>query len=91
MRQVVGEEIPTDITPGKSQIEFTYRITTKGKVQDVDIISVKGVMNNREAYRWVTGVTRRTLFVPLVVKGRSYEIINLSATMNAMFGPFDAG
>ena len=91
IRKVVGEEIPADITPGRSRIEFTYRITTKGKVQDVNIISVKGVMNNREAYRWVTGVTRRTLFVPLVVGGKSYEIINLSATMNAMFGPYDAG
>ena len=48
-------------------------------------------MNNREAYRWVTGVTRRTLFLPLVVNGKAKEIINLSATMDAHFGPYDAG
>ena len=91
IRKVVGEEIPTDITPGKTKIEFTYRITMKGKVQDVNITSVVGVMNKREAYRWVTGVTRRTLFVPLEVEGKAYEIINLPATMIAAFGPFDAG
>ena len=77
--------------PGSSHIEFTYRVTSKGKVQDVQITSVEGVMNNREAYRWVTGVTRRTLFLPLVVNGKAKEIINLSATMDAHFGPYDAG
>ena len=28
-------------------------------------------LNYREAYRWVTGVTRRTLFLPLVVNGKA--------------------
>lgn len=91
IRKVAGEEITADIAPGSSHIEFTYRVTSKGKVQDVQITSVEGVMNNREAYRWVTGVTRRTLFLPLVVNGKAKEIINLSATMDAHFGPYDAG
>ena len=91
IRKVVGEEIPADITPGNSSIEFTYKITEKGKVRDVQITSVEGVMNEREAYRWVTGVTKRTVFLPLVINGKAYEITNLSATMKAMFGPYDAG
>ena len=91
IRKVVGEEIPTDLRPGKSKIEFTYKITEKGKVKDVMITSVKGVMNERDAYRWVTGVTRRTVFLPLVIKGKTYEINNLSATMTANLGAYDAG
>ena len=91
IRKVAGEEIPADITPGNSSIEFTYKITEKGKVRDVQITSVEGVMNEREAYRWVTGVTKRTVFLPLVINGKAYEITNLSATMKAMFGPYDAG
>ena len=91
IRKVVGhDEIPLGLTPGRSKIQFTYNINTKGKVKNVEIKSVAGTMNRREAYSWVTSVTGRTVFLPLVVNNETFEIINLSATMNAVVGSYDS-
>ena len=91
IKKVVGhDEIPVGLTPGRSKIQFTYNINTKGKVRGVEIKSVKGTMNRREAYGWVSSVTGRTVFLPLVVNNETFEIINLSATMNAVVGSYDS-
>ena len=91
IRKVVGhDEIPVGLTPGRNKILFTYNINTKGKVRDVEIKSVEGTMNRRDAYSWVTSVTGRTVFLPLVVNNETFEIINLSATMNAVVGSYDS-
>ena len=58
IRKIQGEEIPTDLTIGKSKFEFSYKITEKGRVRDVKIISLEGVMNQRDAYRWTTGLPK---------------------------------
>ena len=91
IRKIQGEEIPTDLGIGKSKFEFSYKITEKGRVRDVKIISLQGVMNERDAYRWTTGLTKRVTYLPLMIKGKTYEITNLSAVLFVNTGPFDSG
>ena len=91
IRRIVGEEIPTDLRIGQTKFEFSYKITAKGRVKDVKIISLEGAMNERDAYRWAAGVTRRAIYFPVEVKGRTYEITNLSAAMEVNTGVYDGG
>ena len=90
-RKIQGEEIPTDLTTGFSKFEFSYKITEKGRISDVEIISLEGVMNQREAYRWTKTVTKRIVYLPLEIKGKTYEITNLKSNLEANPGPFDGG
>jgi hypothetical protein len=89
IRKIQGEEIPADLRIGKSKFDFSYKITAKGRVRDVKIISVVGVMNERDAYRWTTGLTKRVTYLPVKIKGKTYEITNLSAILFVNTGAFD--
>ena len=89
IRKIVGEEITMDSRIGQTKFEFSYRITLKGRVRDVQITSLEGVMNEREAYRRATGVTKRAVFIPIEIKGNTYEITNLSAVMEVNTGVYD--
>ena len=60
-------------------------------MKDVKIISLEGAMNERDAYRWASGVTKRAVYLPVEVKGRTYEITNLSAAMEVNTGVYDGG
>ena len=46
-------------------------------------------MNRREAYRWTTGLTKRVIYLPVEVNGKTYEITNLSAALDVNWGVFD--
>ena len=89
IRKIQGEEIPADLRIGKSKFDFSYKITAKGRVRDVKIISVVGVMNERDAYRWTTGLTKRVSYLHIKIKGKTYEITNLSAVLFVNTGAFD--
>tara|TARA_Y100000590_G_scaffold434977_1_gene553862 strand:- start:1281 stop:1841 length:561 start_codon:yes stop_codon:yes gene_type:complete len=88
-RKVQGEEIPADQPNGKSSFEFTYKISSKGRVRDIEITSVEGVMNRRDAYRWTQMLTKRVIYLPVEVNGKTYEITNLSAKEDVIWGVFD--
>ena len=90
-RKIQGEEIPTDLKIGYSKFEFSYKITKKGRISDVEIISLEGVMNQRDAYRWTKTVTKRIIYLPVEIKGKTYEITNLTNILEARNGPFDGG
>ena len=90
-RKIQGEEIPTDLKIGYSKFEFSYKITEKGRINDVEIISLEGVMNQRDAYRWTTTVTKRIIYLPVKIEGKTYEITNLTNTLETRHGPFDGG
>lgn len=90
-RKIQGEEIPTDLKIGYSKFEFSYKITEKGRINDVEIISLEGVMNRRDAYRWTTTVTKRIIYLPVKIKDKTYEITNLTNTLETRHGPFDGG
>ena len=76
---------------GKSRFEFSYKISEKGRVRDIEITSIEGVMHRREAYRWTTGLTKRVIYLPVRVNGKTYEITNLSSFLFVNTGAFDAG
>ena len=88
-RKIQGEEIPADQPIGKSRFEFSYKISEKGRVRDIEITSLKGVMNRREAYRWTQVLTKRVIYLPVEVNGKTYEITNLSAALDVNWGVFD--
>jgi len=46
-------------------------------------------MNERDAYRWTTGLTKRVTYLPIKIKGKTYEITNLSAVLFVNTGAFD--
>ena len=89
IRKIQGEEIPADLPIGKSKFEFSYKISEKGRVRDINIISLEGVMNRRDAYRWTTGLTKRVIYLPLELNGKTYEITDLSAVLFVNTGVFD--
>ena len=88
-RKIQGEEIPADQPIGKTSFEFTYKISEKGRIRDIEITSLEGVMNRRDAYRWTTVLTKRVIYLPVEVNGKTYEITNLSAALDVNWGVFD--
>ena len=88
-RKIQGEEIPADQPIGKTSFEFTYKISDKGRIRDIEITSLEGVMNRRDAYRWTTVLTKRVIYLPVEVNGKTYEITNLSAALDVNWGVFD--
>ncbi len=89
-RKIQGEEIPTDLPIGKTMFEFSYKISEKGRIRDVKIISIEGAMNNREAYRWATTMTKRVIYLPLELNGKSYTLTDLAHVQAVDTGVFDA-
>ena len=77
---------PEDVSPGKSLINFDYFLSTKGKIKGIDITSVKGSMNKRQAYKYVTSFAKKTSFEPLEIEGKQYKILSLSGRVIALIG-----
>jgi hypothetical protein len=79
-------KMPEGAKKGKSLITFDYYINNKGKVKGVDITKVKGSMNERQAYKYITSFVKKTSFEPLVVEGKKYQISNLKGQVIAVVG-----
>ena len=77
---------PEGAKSGKSLINFDYFISTQGKIKGVDITSVKGSLNARQAYKYVTSFAKRTGFEPLTVEGKQYQILGLHGQVIAFIG-----
>ena len=77
---------PEDAKPGKNLIKFEYFISTKGKIKGVDITSVKGSLNERQAYKYVTSFAKQTSFEPLEIEDKQYQILSLSGRVIALIG-----
>ena len=77
---------PEDAKSGKSLINFDYYISAQGRIKGVEITSVKGAMNGRQAYKYVTSFTKKTTFEPLIIEGRTYQILGLSGQILARIG-----
>ena len=84
-----GIKFPEGLKTGYSLINFDYSISTKGKIKGVEITSVKGTMNGRQAYRYVTSFAKRTSFEPLIIEGKNYQLLSLSGQIIAIIGNTD--
>jgi hypothetical protein len=83
-------KMPDGAKKGKSLITFDYLINNKGKIKGVDITKVKGMMNERQAYKYITSFAKKTSFEPLVIEGKKYQILSLSGQVIAVvLGPDD--
>jgi hypothetical protein len=84
-----GIKFPEGLKTGYSLINFDYSISTKGKIKGVEITSVKGTMNGRQAYKYVTSFVKRTSFEPLIIEGKNYQLLSLSGQIIAIIGNTD--
>jgi hypothetical protein len=84
-----GIKFPEGLKTGYSLINFDYSISTKGKIKGVEITSVKGTMNGRQAYKYVTSFAKRTSFEPLIIEGKNYQLLSLSGQIIAIIGNTD--
>tara|TARA_B100000700_G_C15061034_1_gene865877 strand:- start:8755 stop:9312 length:558 start_codon:yes stop_codon:yes gene_type:complete len=80
-------KMPDDVKPGKSLISFNFFLTDKGRIKGVDITNVKGEMNDRQAYKYITSFAKKTRFEPLILDGNVYQLSNLSGQVVAISGP----
>ena len=79
-------KLPEGAKKGKSLISFDYFINDKGKLSGVDITEVKGSMNERQAYKYVTSFAKKTSFELLIIENRKYQILNLKGQVIAVIG-----
>ena len=82
-------KLPEGAKNGKSLISFDYFITPKGKIKGVDVTNVKGSMNERQAYKYLTSFAKKTSFEPLIIEGKNYQLLSLSGQVIAVIGSQD--
>ena len=60
------------------RVSFTFNISVKGKVEDVELVSFEGDIEKEELLRLIEGGAARTRFEPIVVADVAYELISLN-------------
>lgn len=80
---------PDTVGSGKTKIKFTYSINSKGKIKDIDIVSTRGVMNDRESYKYLQSFTSKTQFEPLQISGKSASIEDINGEHVALTGDYE--
>ena len=81
-------EKPDNVKAGKTRIEFTYSINSKGKIKGIKVTSAKGAMNVRESYKYLQSFTSKTQFDPLLVNGTSSKIEDIEGEHIAFTGNY---
>jgi len=76
-----GFETPADTPSGKSSFTYSYNISKEGSLENIEITSVEGVFNKKDAKKFIKARTRKTKFEPIVYKNKAYEIVNLTSNM----------
>ena len=52
-------EKPDNVKSGRTKINFSYSINSKGKIKNISIISSKGAMNDRESYKYLQALHQK--------------------------------
>ena len=82
-------EKPANVKSGRTKINFSYSINSKGKIKNISIISSKGAMNDRESYKYLQSFTSKTQFEPLLVSGKASTIDNIQGEHIAFTGKYE--
>ena len=77
---------PDGVKKGRTKIKFNYDISEDGRVKGLRVKSTSGKMNDRQAYKYLKSFSRKTNFEPLVIDGKKYGIMNLTAEVVANIG-----
>ena len=75
-------EVPGNSPTGKSSFDYTYSISKKGKLTDINILKVEGEFNRKDALNYLKALTKRTRYEPLVNENKKYQITNLTSSMS---------
>ncbi len=67
-------EKPEGAKSGKTIINFTYIVNSKGKIKNLDILESNGVMNARKSYKYLQSFTKKTQYKPLIIDGVATSI-----------------
>jgi len=59
------------------RVSFTFKISTKGRVEDIEVVSLQGDIAEAEILRLIRDGARRTRFEPLVIADTTYEIVGI--------------
>ena len=76
-----GYEVPADTPRGKSTFSYTYSISKKGRLTDINILSVDGAYKRADALKFLKSLTKKTQYEPLVYDNKKYKITNLVSSM----------
>ena len=59
------------------KVSFTFKISTEGKVEDIELVSFEGDITEAKLVRLIKDGARKTRFEPLVIADMAYEIVGL--------------
>ncbi len=59
------------------RVGFTFKISTEGKVEDIELVSLKGDITEAGLLKLINDGAKRTRFEPLVIAEKAYEIVGV--------------
>jgi len=59
------------------RVSFTFKISTEGKVEGIELVSFEGDTSEAEIMKPIKGGAAKTRFEPLVIADKTYEIVGL--------------
>ena len=59
------------------RVSFTFKISTEGKVEDIELVSFEGDITEAELLELIKDGAKKTRFEPLVISDMAYEIVRL--------------
>ena len=79
VRFMFGAErsIPLREYSGPLRVSFTFTISTKGRVEDIEVVSFEGDIAKEELLELIERGATKTRFEPVVVEDMAYEIVGL--------------
>ena len=77
-----GYEVPADTPRGKSSFSYSYTISKKGKLTEINILNVDGAYKRKDALKFLKSLTKKTQYEPLIHDNKKYKITNLTSSMS---------
>ena len=77
-----GFEMPGDSPRGKSYFKYSYSISKKGTIEDIEITETTGAFTAKDAKKFLKALTRKTKYEPINFKGNIFKLTGLSSDMS---------
>jgi len=58
-------------------VSFTFKISTKGRIEDVEVVSFEGDIAEVELLQLIRDGAARARFEPVVIADMTYEIVGI--------------
>jgi hypothetical protein len=63
------------------RVSYTFKISTKGRVEDIELISFEGDIEERKLFKLIADGAAKTRFEPIIVADVDYELVSLRDTI----------